>query len=150
MTRSPLVCPFPCWLMDSVSERHMFNREHMQWMRGSLSWDGKMRKVRKKRETVSDMPRWRETDRKPMMGDSLSLWLSPGCCCPTESTASSTPVYYYLFRSMDPTCATSTLMNWFSEWEREQKMRRGMGCCSGSQLEAAGESLKTLKWRYPV
>lgn len=60
---------------------------------------------------------------------SLSLFLSLGCCCPTESTARPTPVYYYLFKPMDSTCTASTLMNWFAVWEaREEKGGWVSGC----------------------
>lgn len=56
-----------------------------------------------------------------MLGVSLSLslspCLSPGCCCPTESTARPAPVYYYLFKPIDSTCTASTQMNWFAVWE---------------------------------
>lgn len=40
--------PHSCWLINSESERHMFSGEHTQWMRESLSWDGQMRKVRRR------------------------------------------------------------------------------------------------------
>lgn len=55
-----------------------------------------------------------------LLSFSLSLSPSPECCCPTESTARPTPVYYYLFKPMDSTCTASTLMNWFAVWEARE------------------------------
>lgn len=129
----PFALP-PCWLTDSDSERHMFREEHTEGEgERVLRWTEQDRWRKRGRESLIDMPCWRETERKPMLvvslalSHSLSFCLSPGCCCPTESTVWPTPVYYYLFKPMDSTCTASTLMNWFSVWDAARLPGRRTG-----------------------